>query len=251
MKSGRVALVTGSASGIGLATATRLAKGGATVVMMDRSPAVVQKAQELASEGCKATGHVVDLLDTRALDEFLAGLLKAHGAVDIIVNNAGIHPKKEGGKYLVDEIALSDWETVIAVNLNAPFFICSKLLPAMKQQGWGRVVNIASAGARMRPMNPSSHYVASKAGIMGLTRSIAEEYAKFGITANSVSPGPVTTGLTASSSPEAIARLTASVPMGRYGTPDELAAVIVFLTSEDASFVNGAVVDVNGGAAMV
>lgn len=251
MKREKTALVTGAASGIGLAVAHRLAKSGVTTLMLDCSQEVTEKATELAAQGGKAVGHVVDLADSAALDRWLQDVLKQYGTVDIIVNNAGIHPKKEGGKFLVEEISLRDWEKVLAINLNAPFQICAKLLPAMKKGGWGRVVNIGSAGARMRPVTPSSHYVASKAGIVGLTHCIAEEYARDGITANCVAPGPVKTGLTASSSPESIVRLTQSVPMGRYGTPDELAAAIVFLTSEDASFVNGAVFDVNGGAAMV
>ena len=123
-------------------------------------------------------------------------------------------------------------------------------MPAMKKQGWGRVVNIGSGGARGRPQTPSAHYVASKAALAGLTRCIAEEGAGQGVTANCLAPGPVKTGLTTSSSPQAIAALTRGVPMGRYGTPEEIAAAIDFLVSEEASFITGTTFDVNGGSNM-
>jgi 3-oxoacyl-[acyl-carrier protein] reductase len=246
----KIALVTGAASGIGRASASRLVKRNITTVMLDRSPEVMAVADEFNSSGHTAIGHVVELTDAAALQSYLDGLLSEHGAIDIIVNNAGIHPKKAGGKFLVEEISLADWQRVMAVNLNAPFQICAALLPAMKAKGWGRVVNISSSGARRRPVVPSSHYIASKSGIIGLTRCIAEEGARQGITANAICPSPIKTGLTTSSSPEAIARLTAEIPVGRYGEPDEIAAMVEFLVSDDASFVTGAVIDVNGGSAM-
>jgi NAD(P)-dependent dehydrogenase (short-subunit alcohol dehydrogenase family) len=120
----------------------------------------------------------------------------------------------------------------------------------MKERGWGRVINIGSSGARNRPVAPTSHYVASKAGLAGLTRCIAEEGARNGITANCIAPGPVVTGLTASSSPEAIAALTRSIPIGRYGTADEIAALVEFLASDLAAFITGTVIDANGGSTM-
>lgn len=250
MASDKTALVTGAASGIGLATATRLAKGGINTIMVDRAPEVAGAAEQLTAQGHKAIGHVLELTDSDALDVWLQGLLKEYGAIDIVVNNAGIHPKKDGVKFLIEEIGLKGWHEVLAVNLHAPFQICAALLPAMKAKGWGRVVNIGSAGARNRPRIPSAHYVTSKAGIAGLTTCIAEEGAAHGITANTVAPGPIKTGLTGSSSPEQIERLTQGIPIGRYGTPDEIAAMIEFLVSEDASFVTGAVIDVNGGSVM-
>jgi 3-oxoacyl-[acyl-carrier protein] reductase len=190
------------------------------------------------------------LTDTAVLDAWLKARLDEYGAIDIIVNNAGIHPKKDGVKFLVEEIGMDGWHEVLAVNLHAPFQICATLLPAMKAKGWGRIVNIGSAGARNRPRIPSAHYVTSKAGIAGLTTSIAEEGAAHGITANTVAPGPIKKGLTASSSAAQIERLTQGVPVGRYGTPDEIASMVAFLISEDAAFVTGAVIDVNGGSVM-
>ena len=176
--------------------------------------------------------------------------MAGHAVIDIVVNNAGIHPTKNGSKFNVEEIGLGEWQSVLDVNLTATFLICASLLPAMKRQGWGRIVNIGSSAARNRPFSPSALYVASKAAIAGLTRCIAEEAAGFGITANCVAPGPVETGLTASSSPDAIAAITRRVPVGRYGTPDEVAAAVEYLVSEDAAFVTGTVFDINGGSTM-
>jgi 3-oxoacyl-[acyl-carrier protein] reductase len=165
--------------------------------MIDRSESVVAQAVELSQKGSSARGYVVELSDEKALRGWLQATLARLGVIDIVVNNAGIHPKKLGGKYLIEEIDIVQWRLVLDINLTAPFLICGALLPGMKKQGWGRVVNIGSAGARNRPLAPSSHYVASKAAIAGLTRCIAEEGAKYGITANCLSPGPIKTGLTA------------------------------------------------------
>ena len=250
MKAPRTALVTGAASGIGLAVARQLVGRGVNTVMADRSEGVLMLAHELSQQGRSAAGYVVELSDVPKLKAWLDELLARYQVVDIVVNNAGIHPKKEGGKYLVEEIELAQWHQVLEVNLTAPFLICSALLPAMKKQGWGRIVNIGSGGARNRPRGPSAHYVASKAAIAGLTRCIAEEGAALGITANCLAPGPVKTGLTASSSPEAIAALTQGIPIGRYGTPEEIAAAVDFLVSDEASFITGTVMDVNGGSNM-
>lgn len=247
MSKPRTALVTGAASGIGLAIARRLSVRGITTIMTDRSDNIVAEAEVLSKQGGKVHACRLELSDISALRAWLQELLSEHRTIDIAINNAGIHPKKEGGKYLVEEIELEQWHQVMEVNLTAPFVICAALIPAMKKQGWGRVVNVGSAGARNRPSAPSSHYVASKAALAGLTRCIAEESAKQGITANCLAPGPIKTGLTASSSPEAIAALTRSVPMGRYGTPDEIAAVVEFLISDEASFITGTVLDIDGG----
>jgi 3-oxoacyl-[acyl-carrier protein] reductase len=250
MEIDKTALVTGGSSGIGLAVARRFAKAGVRTIIMGRSSSVIEIARSLSGEGCSVTGQVMELSDLPAVQSWLREVPQRWGHIDIVVNNAGIHPKRQGWKYLVEEVDFKQWHEVMNVNLTAPFMICAALLPAMKERGWGRVINIGSSGARNRPVAPSAHYVASKAGLAGLTRCIAEEGAGNGITANCVAPGPVTTRLTASSSPEAIAELTRSIPMGRYGTADEIAALVEFLASDQASFITGTVIDANGGSTM-
>jgi 3-oxoacyl-[acyl-carrier protein] reductase len=250
MTAERSALVTGGTSGIGLETARRFAKAGIRTIITGRSANVMDVARSLSVEGCAVTGQVLELSDIPAVQAWLRELLARWGHIDIVVNNAGIHPKNKGWKYLVEEVELEQWNKVFNVNVTAPFLICAALLPGMKARGWGRVINIGSMSARNRPVAPSSHYVASKAGISGLTRCIAEEGAAHGITANCVAPGPVTTGLTASSSPDAITTMTRSIPVGRYGTADEIAALVEFLASDQASFITGTVIDANGGSTM-
>lgn len=247
MTSNRKALVTGATSGIGLAIARRFAKAGIQTIVTGRSDSVFEVARSLSGDGASAVGQVIDLSDLPALQAWLRELPQRLGPVDIVVNNAGIIRKKQGHKFLVEEVQLEEWQEILDVNLTAPYLICAALLRSMKARAWGRVINIGSTGARGRPIVPSSHYVASKAGLEGLTRCIAEEGASHGVTANCIAPGPITTGMT---SPETIALLTQSIPVGRYGEPEDVAAMVEFLASDHASFITGAVIDVNGGMNM-
>lgn len=245
MSEPRIAVVTGAASGIGLAIATRFVQSGMRVVMVDRSEAVAQVARDLHPEF--ATPWVADLGVTEQVLGTVAHVNATVGHCDVLVNNAGVHPKVNGRIVALEDTTLEDWETVFRINLTAPFLLCQKLLPAMRERRWGRVINIGSRTARTWSDRAGSHYTASKAGLIGLTRKMAGDYAPYGITINCVAPGQVETPLARTSTPEVLAKAAASTPVGRLGTADEVASSVAYLATDAAAFITGAVIDVNGG----
>lgn len=243
----RIALVTGAASGIGLAIATEMLRNGYTTVMLDRSPDIEGIAAGL---GPRAHPLVTDVGDEAQVRQAMATVEAHHGRCDILVNNAGIHPKREGGKFPIEQITSDQWQQVIAVNLTAAFLFTQLALPLMRRRGWGRIINISSRGGRTASPVASAHYAATKSGLIGFTRIAALEGAADRITANCVAPGPILSAMTEASSPEVRAAFARSVPLGRYGDPGEIASVVSFLASDASSFVTGAVFDVNGGTFM-
>jgi 3-oxoacyl-[acyl-carrier protein] reductase len=250
MNPSRSAVVTGAASGIGLAITHRLAHAGYRVLLADRDPAIHEIATRLPSTGKPHLALPVDLGNEEEVRALARTAIEDFGGCDILVNNAGINIKKQGGRFPIEEVTNADWERVFRINVTAPFMLCRALLPEMRTRKWGRVVNIASRAGRTFIPSVTLHYATSKAAIIGMTRQLAGDFAADNITVNCVAPGPIETPLSRQNSPEVATRLRASVPAGRSGTADEIASTVAFLVSEEASFVVGACIDVNGGAFM-
>jgi 3-oxoacyl-[acyl-carrier protein] reductase len=243
----RCALVTGAAHGLGATIAADLVAEGVDVHLIDRDPGVHDVADRVGTEAsATATGHVVDLGDDAAILAATAAL----PSIDILINNAGIHPKLDGKAIPIAKLELADWNAMIAINLTAAFLLCRELAPAMSSRGWGRIVNISSRAGRTYSPLSSVAYAATKAALIGFSRTLAAEVARDGVTVNTVAPGPVQTTLTDESSDSTQASLVGTIPLGRYGKAEEVAAAVCFLASDAASYLTGAVIDVNGGSFM-
>lgn len=243
----KIALVTGGASGIGLAIVQGLAEDGFLVIVADRSPEVTAVASQVA-DGCE--GFQCDLEVAEDIHRLHAFVERKYGRCDVLVNNAGVHPKDKGEKVTLDKMELESWNQVVAINLTAPFLLSKLFLPLMAQRGWGRIINIASRAGRTLIPACGAHYAATKAGLIGLTRVLAEEGAPSNITANTVAPGRISTPLSNNTTTQIMDNALRAIPLRRVGRPDELAAAVRFLASDAASYMTGAVLDVNGGSYM-
>jgi 2-dehydro-3-deoxy-L-rhamnonate dehydrogenase (NAD+) len=239
---GRVAVITGGAQGIGYATAERFVASGAKVVLWDIDAALLSRAQ--AQLGAAASTGVVELTDAAAVGAATQAALAAHARIDILVNNAGI----TGGNAPTWELAPDVWRRTIEVNLIAPYLTCHAIVPVMVQQGYGRIVNVASVAGKEGNPN-ASHYSASKAGLIALTKSLGKELAQKNILVNAVAPAAARTAIFDQMKPEFIDYMLSKIPMGRFVEPREIAAAIAWLASEDCSFTTASVLDVSGGRA--
>lgn len=239
---GQTAMVTGAATGIGETIARRLAKAGATVVVADMNPAGA--AEVAQSIGGTAFSVEVDVTDAASVDKAVAAIVARTGRVDVLVNNAGI-----GGKAApVWEQTLEDWNRAIAINMTGVFNCTRAVIGGMRERKYGRIVNIASIAGKEGNPNMTA-YSATKAGVIGFTKSVAKEVATEGICVNAVSPAVVRTKILDQLTPQQVDYMLQKIPMRRTGSTEEIAAVVHFLASPDSSFVTGQTYDASGGRA--
>jgi len=242
---GRVALVTGASQGIGHACARALAREGATVAVAARNRQKLEElAGEIAAAGGKAAAFVMDVSDEEQVKSGIKSALAQFGKIDILVNNAGITRDQ-----LVMRMKRADWDAVLATNLTSAYLCIQQVIGSMLRQRWGRIVNITSIfGQTGQP--GQANYAASKAGLIGLTMAMAREVASRNITSNAVAPGFIETSMTAVLSEELKQSALKQIPLGRVGTPEDVAGAVCFLASEEASYITGHVLNVNGGMLM-
>ena len=242
----RVAVVTGAASGMGLAAARRLAAAGNPVALLDRDGAGAGAAAEaLRGTGCDALAATVDVTDRAAVDDALATVRRDLGPIQILVTSAGFDEFQP-----FTDITIDAWDRMLAINLTGTFHCVQSAIPDMVAAGWGRVVTISSSSAQSGAAR-MAHYVASKGGVVGLTKALAVEYAPLGITVNTIPPGFIDTPMVRRAEGRGdlppLDAVVARTPVRRAGTPEDVAAAVAFLCSEDAGYVTGQLIGVNGG----
>jgi 3-oxoacyl-[acyl-carrier protein] reductase len=241
----KIALVTGAAKGIGLATSQALIAAGRFVVMVDRLPI---ELEQLGIADDQAIAFQADVTDMAFMTRLHEQINERFGTVSILVNNAGISPKRADGLSSgILELTIQEWSKVLMVNLTTVMQISQLFLPDMKAQGFGRIVSVSSLAGRSKSVVAGPSYMASKAGILGLTRAIASEMGPFGITANCVAPGRILTEMAMQAGEEVNQRYAEQIPVRRLGTADEVGASIAFLCADTSGFINGATIDINGG----
>jgi 3-oxoacyl-[acyl-carrier protein] reductase len=242
--SGKVALVTGASRGIGRATAQRLAEQGAMVIAAARGDHAAACVADITGRGHHAEALSVDVDDAAALERVPAGIVERHGRLDVVVSNAGIARDQ-----LLVRMKRDEWDAVLATNLTATFVLAQAAMRPMLKQRGGRIIAVSSVVGQMGNAG-QTNYAASKAGLVGFVKALAREVASRGITVNAIAPGMVDTDMTRAIASRVQVDLSAQIPLGRLGTVDEVAAAACFLASDEASYITGHVLAVNGGMYM-
>jgi len=241
--SGRTALVTGGAGGIGRVTAAFLAEAGARVIIADIN---LPGAEAAAADLRDASALRCDLADPSSVAETCARIEADYGGADIVFNNAGIIAYRQG----IGAVTTEEWDLVVDVNLRGPFLLCQGLMEAMKRRRGGRIINSSSLAARVGGIEAGIHYSASKAGLLGLTRTLAKEGGPFGITANAIAPGIIETDPVRKQISGHEDSYVTGIPLQRLGKPEDVANAVLFLASPLAAYITGIVLDINGGLYM-
>jgi len=243
--SGRVALVTGASQGIGRSCALKLASTGAAVALAARNQEKLDElVREISAAGGKAAAFTVDVSDEAQIKSACKAAITQFGKIDILVNNAGITRDQ-----LVMRMKRADWDAVLSTNLTSAYLSIQQVIGSMLKQRWGRIINIASVFGQMGQAG-QANYAASKAGLIGLTMAIAREVGSRTITCNAVAPGLIETAMTAGLGDEFKQNAVKQIPLGRVGSPEDVANAVAYLASEEASYITGHVLNVNGGMLM-
>jgi len=241
----KVAIITGAANGIGLAAAMTFAKEGAKVALADFDEATgTQRAAELSDEGYEVAFFQVNVADRSSVDAMVQKVLGQYGKIDILVNNAGI--TRDG---MLHKLAVEDFQKVVDVNLTGVFNCAQAVVPAMVQQGSGKIINTSSVSGVYGNVG-QTNYAATKAGVVGMTKTWAKELGRKGINVNAVAPGFIETGMTAKVPEKVLEQMKMMVPLGRLGLPEDIANAYLFLASDESNYINGTTLHVDGGIMM-
>lgn len=248
---GRTALITGGRRGIGFSVAERLFSHGANIVLLDIDLGETEAAaRQIDPSGNRVLSLVADVSDPGAVRRAVDASVARFGSIDILVNNAGISPKHDGKSAPIATMSPEEWKRVLDVNLTGTFLCSQACMEIMKARSWGRIINMSSQAGRTVSTIAGAHYAASKGGVIAFSRSLAAETGAFGITVNCIAPGRIMTPMSAEAGQAANEQYLKRIPVNRLGYPDDIAATVSFLASNEAGFITGATIDVNGGSFM-